>query len=549
MSFNFSSNFARTLPAALLGAAIALVQPTVAVPQTPGEEAIAGIAKEVTAVVNGQNPGSGAIISRQGNTYYVLTAKHVVATPDQYEILTSDGEKHTLDYSTVKKLPGVDLAVVQFTSNKNYRVAVLGNSDTAKEGVTVYTSGWPHPGRAITQRIYQITQGRISGLPLQPLEDGYRLVYTNVTRSGMSGGPVFDDRGRVIGIHGRAEGEPIYNADTGDTVDVKSGFNLGIPINTFLKLAPQAGINLPYSRTQFSAFKTLDAGEVLSAAISPDGQTVVSGGKDGSIQLWDLRTGQRKKALTGSKAVYSLAITPDGQTLASSSAEGTVKLWNLSTGEQLGAMPGHGPLTVSRSGQLLAGSSADRKAISVWDARTGQLKKTLAVEGEPVSIAFSPDSQTLAGIDKEAKGIKIWDLHSDAPPRILKTKPVGGYDRCAAISPDAQTLVSLSWFGRVRIWNLQTGEILRSFETLNSDTFLCESASVDSNGQILAGSSWNPKEVNLWNLQTEQLVSFPNSTHPIALSPDGQTAVTGNLKNQLEFSGLKIWRATGSGDP
>ena len=60
MSFNFSCSFSRRLPAALLGAAIALVRPAVAVPQTSCEQAIAGIAKEVTAVVSGQNPGSGA---------------------------------------------------------------------------------------------------------------------------------------------------------------------------------------------------------------------------------------------------------------------------------------------------------------------------------------------------------------------------------------------------------------------------------------------------------------------------------------------------------
>jgi hypothetical protein len=52
-----------------------------------------------------QNPGSGVIIARQGQTYYVLTAEHVVATEDEYEIITSDGKKYRLDYKNVKKLP------------------------------------------------------------------------------------------------------------------------------------------------------------------------------------------------------------------------------------------------------------------------------------------------------------------------------------------------------------------------------------------------------------------------------------------------------------
>jgi serine protease Do len=51
----------------------------------------------------------------------------------------------------------------------------------------------------------------------------------------MSGGPVFDAAGRVIGIHGRAAG----NQEIG-----KTGINLGIPIHLFIRQAPQAGLNL-----------------------------------------------------------------------------------------------------------------------------------------------------------------------------------------------------------------------------------------------------------------------------------------------------------------
>jgi len=199
--------FSYGLSAALIGAAIVIVQPQVAVPQqqTLDDKAIGEMAKDVTVLINGQNPGSGVIISKQGNNYYALTAKHVVATQDQYEIVTSDAKTHPLNYSTVKKLPGIDLALVQFTSDQNYRVAELGDSDQITEGATVYTAGWPRPGRAINQAIYQMTKGRISGRPLQALEDGYGLVYTNITRAGMSGGPVLDGQGRLVGIHGRAE--------------------------------------------------------------------------------------------------------------------------------------------------------------------------------------------------------------------------------------------------------------------------------------------------------------------------------------------------------
>ncbi len=196
---------------------------------------IATLTQQVTVVINGQNPGSGVIIGRQGNTYTVLTANHVVASPDEYQIVTVDGIQHPLNYTTVRRLPNLDLALVQFTSNQIYETAQMGDSDIAQPGTAVYIAGWPHPGIAITERIFQMTPGQISGRSQSGTESGYELVYTNITRSGMSGGPVLDTFGRLIGIHGRAEGQAIYNPDTGDTVDIKSGFNLGIPLDTFIK--------------------------------------------------------------------------------------------------------------------------------------------------------------------------------------------------------------------------------------------------------------------------------------------------------------------------
>ncbi|MCT7986428.1 trypsin-like peptidase domain-containing protein [Laspinema sp. A4] len=196
---------------------------------------IATLTQQVTVVINGQNPGSGVLIGKQGNTYTVLTANHVVASPDEYQIVTADGIQHPLNYTTVRRLPNLDLALVQFSSSESYAIAQMGDSDIAQPGTSVYIAGWPHPGIAITERSFQMTPGQISGRSQSGTESGYELVYTNITRSGMSGGPVLDTFGRLIGIHGRAEGQAIYNPDTGDTVDIKSGFNLGIPLDTFIE--------------------------------------------------------------------------------------------------------------------------------------------------------------------------------------------------------------------------------------------------------------------------------------------------------------------------
>jgi tetratricopeptide (TPR) repeat protein len=215
-------------------APVALPPTATAAVNTPAPN-VYKIADQTTVLIKGQDSGSGVIISKVGNTYYVLTANHVVATQARQQIVSPDGSKqYPLDYTQVKKVKNLDLAVVQFTSKETYPIAQLGSSENLSQGDIILVSGWPAVAQAITKATLQVTDGRISGFQKGDA-DGYEMLYTNATAPGMSGGPVFDSRGRVVGIHGRAAG----NTNSG-----KVGINLGIPIHLFLQQAPQAGLNL-----------------------------------------------------------------------------------------------------------------------------------------------------------------------------------------------------------------------------------------------------------------------------------------------------------------
>ncbi len=194
-------NFSRSLSAVLIGAAVAIVQPQFAVALTPVE--VKAITKEFTIRIGGDGSGTGVIFDHKGDTYFVLTNRHVVSNDGRYEIQTNDGSVYPVYRS--QELPGLDLAVLQFTSNKNYRTANFGNSDQITEKMTVYVAGWPAdllPG--ISERSYGFTVGSILRREPRP-DQGYALVYDNEALPGMSGGPVLDENGRVVGINGRAE--------------------------------------------------------------------------------------------------------------------------------------------------------------------------------------------------------------------------------------------------------------------------------------------------------------------------------------------------------
>lgn len=166
------------------------------------------------------NPGSGAIVARNGQTYYVLTALHVVRTRDVvYGVRTSDGEVHFVDDIKVRDnihpfgtedenlgatIKGLDLAVIKFESDRQYPVAAIGNSNQMQKGEPVYISGWPNPEDENARRVREFSGGKLSEIVNPPSSDGgYSLLYNNQTRRGMSGGPVFNAAGELIGIHGR----------------------------------------------------------------------------------------------------------------------------------------------------------------------------------------------------------------------------------------------------------------------------------------------------------------------------------------------------------
>ena len=208
--------------------------------------AIGTIGRKTTVFIGvpQRNPGSGVIIDKQGNTYSVLTAKHVVPTEGVYFIITPDKVEHKLDYSTVKKLPNLDIATLQFTSDKTYEVVEYANSSQINVGQKVYIAGFPHPANPIPKSEYTFVTGSINTLLDKPLEGGYKWVYDSNTRVGMSGGPVLNEDGKLVAIHGQAQKETITIALGNETgkLEVKTDFNLGIPLKNILVASSSTAI-------------------------------------------------------------------------------------------------------------------------------------------------------------------------------------------------------------------------------------------------------------------------------------------------------------------
>jgi S1-C subfamily serine protease/lipoprotein NlpI len=254
------------LPAALFGsiALVSYILPAVAL--SPVE--IQRIAQQSTVQITECGFGSGVIIRKNGNTYTVLTVAHAVKKSG-CRVTTPDNTKYQVEQ--VKAFPNsVDLAVFTFTSNNDYQVAkLIDNSDRVEVGETIYVSGFPL-STAIKSSIFTSVKGDVvANPPTQQQEKGYSLIYSNNTLPGQSGGPVWNNKGEVIAIHGQGDVDSKSQGTINDDVRVKTGYNLGITVNTFSKLAATAGISGYTPGTLTTKSKLADA-LIASALVKLD---------------------------------------------------------------------------------------------------------------------------------------------------------------------------------------------------------------------------------------------------------------------------------------
>ncbi|MBE9146890.1 S1 family peptidase [Planktothrix mougeotii] len=261
------------VPSLIVGtvAALVIVQPAIA--KTAKE--VAQIAIPTTVQINNtlvaDASGSGVIISKKGNTYTVLTANHVVNNPNsEFVIKTSKGKDHPV--ASVKTLQkegsGPDLAIITFETSEEYSVAPISNSDEATIGSGIYISGYPLPATGSTEREYAFTGGQVTNIRSSNSE-GYTMRYDAVTRRGMSGGPVFDVSGRVIGIHGQGDTvATVNNESAGRQEEVKTGLNSAIPINTFIALMPEVNVEKSAVKIDNKPPENVDAEKVDEAQVN-----------------------------------------------------------------------------------------------------------------------------------------------------------------------------------------------------------------------------------------------------------------------------------------
>ncbi|HZW33235.1 MAG TPA: M56 family metallopeptidase [Isosphaeraceae bacterium] len=285
---------------------------------------------------------------------------------------------------------------------------------------------------------------------------------------------------------------------------------------------------------------------VHGLAFSPDGRTLVSGGDDGKLKVWDIAAGRLVQSLEPLREGWrAVAFSPDGATLAAAGQEHGLVLWDTRTWTIRHKVPGQDSigaeaLAFAPDGRHLAVSLGF--AARMIDVATG--KEVWSSPKQPVgmnAIAVSPDGATIA---TSGLMIKLWDVTAGKE----KTPRLAGHAagiESVAFSPDGTTLATGSSDRTVKLWDLATR---RERMTLDGQTNYVQSVAFSPDGKSLASIGFG-SELVLWELPSgKRLRTWKgegNLGKRVGFSPDGRWIAAESL-SRVEGRGLTIWeQATG----
>ena len=312
-------------------------------------------------------------------------------------------------------------------------------------------------------------------------------------------------------------------------------------------------IRIPYS------------GNVQSVTFSSDGKYVVSAGCEilndwseycieGAAKVWDISNGQEVSRMTYDRAATSAAFSPDGKYVISGGCQeidlgsgdclrANARVWEAATGKEFSRKVYHGEITsvaFSPDGRyvMVAGcgeadfqnSDCAQGDALVWDAKTGRNIVHITTDEELLTVAFSPDGKYIitGSGDPFQEGkettARVWDAATGKElARMIHAENVTS----VAFSPDGgRYVVSGSWDATARVWEALTGHEVARLVHEGAVT----SVAFSPDGKYVVSGSWDAT-ARVWEALTGQeiaRITYEGTVTSVAFSSDGKYVVSGS---------------------
>jgi WD40 repeat protein/serine/threonine protein kinase len=293
---------------------------------------------------------------------------------------------------------------------------------------------------------------------------------------------------------------------------------------------------LPYELEHKEAINTV--------AFNPDGQTILAVG-DATAQRWELATGKAVGPPMRLPYDANAAVAcPDGQTIVTASRNGSVRLWEVATGKQLREMfklqRGDSALAISSDGKVILTESAG--GVQQWDAVRGKQRGATLPQKDFVHGACSAfDGQTILRRTEDGTGARLWDADTGEP--LGTTLRHRNAIIAFAFSPDRKRIATGSFDHTARVWEKGTGKPLAHVLPLEAP---CNRVAYSPDGKILATSTANGI-FQLWEVASgKPIVRLHQGVVTyVKFSPDSRLVVTGKDNGTVRVLEAATGKAVG----
>jgi WD40 repeat protein len=305
--------------------------------------------------------------------------------------------------------------------------------------------------------------------------------------------------------------------------------------------------------------------ELSDISYAPDGKTIATAGSNGTVQVWNIRTGALLWTDRNDKPACEVEFSRDGHVLNTRYEFGTsgtlITRWNPVNGARLAAWNIHpvnqaynvNAAALAPDAATVAGA-CDDGLIRLWNTRDLSVRQNSRGHvGAIVNVIYSADGSMLLSSGQDHT-VRLWRAAGTAPPITLGRG--SGVARALAFSPDGTRAAAAYMVDdsvramepvrdyaaarpecEVRLWDTRSGTLLRMFR---SHGWHLTSLRFSPDGRRLAGATWNDG-VQIWDTASGQAIVTlkTSSSFPLAVDFDPQ----GDKLVSAEFDGtVRLWQ-------